>query len=290
MDHYLVQEWGQGMQDRIRVMPYPDLRRTNTGQAGAYVFTDLDRLNETWHGRVCRMWSYLQGKPGVRLLNDPARVLGRYELLSRLHGEGQNDFGVALLSESSLPPFPLFLRHAVEHTGSLSPVLHDQRAFEEARADLLGQGFEPSRLMAVEFCDTSDEDGTFAKYSAFRVGDAIIPRYRTVSERWMVKTRGSLVTEEIARLEYDYIDQNPHRDELDRIFRTANIDYGRVDYGIRGGKLQIWEINVNPMVGRVHQPGAQVTEERRKRSLLRRPANKIFYRRFAEALSALADG
>jgi hypothetical protein len=50
--------------------------------------------------------------------------------------------------------------------------------------------FEAPRISVkiVEFCDTSDGRKRFRKYSAFKVGDAIIPRYLQVSTEWMIKT------------------------------------------------------------------------------------------------------
>jgi hypothetical protein len=33
-----------------------------------------------------------------------------------------------------------------------------------------------------------------------------------------------------------------------RIFDRAGITYGRIDYGLLSGRIQVWEINTNPMV------------------------------------------
>ena len=41
---------------------------------------------------------------------------------------------------------------------------------------------------------------------------------------------------------------NPHEAELRAIFKLARIDYGRIDYGIKDGQIQVWEINTNPML------------------------------------------
>jgi hypothetical protein len=38
----------------------------------------------------------------------------------------------------------------------------------------------------------------------------------------------------------------PHREELRQIFDLAGITYGRIDYGLRAEKIQVWEINLNP--------------------------------------------
>ena len=39
---------------------------------------------------------------------------------------------------------------------------------------------------------------------------------------------------------------NPYGDAMRRVFELANIDYGRVDFGLVGGQPQIYEINSNP--------------------------------------------
>ncbi len=48
---------------------------------------------------------------------------------------------------------------------------------------------------------------------------------------------------------YDYLKRyfkiNPHEPELREIFRLAKIQYGRVDYSILNGTIQVWEINTN---------------------------------------------
>jgi hypothetical protein len=43
-----------------------------------------------------------------------------------------------------------------------------------------------------------------------------------------------------------YIRDNPHADALLRAFEVAKIDYGRADYTVLGGRVQIFEINTNP--------------------------------------------
>jgi hypothetical protein len=50
------------------------------------------------------------------------------------------------------------------------------------------------------------------------------------------------------REEESYLDTNPHEDELRSIFELAEIDYGRIDYSLSKGGIQVWEINTNPMI------------------------------------------
>lgn len=48
--------------------------------------------------------------------------------------------------------------------------------------------------------------------------------------------------------ERQYVQTNPHESPLKEIFRLANIEYGRVDYSMYQGKIQVWEINTNPVI------------------------------------------
>ena len=44
------------------------------------------------------------------------------------------------------------------------------------------------------------------------------------------------------------MESNPHEAEVRRIFDLARIEYGRIDYAFRDGRMQVWEINTNPML------------------------------------------
>ncbi len=50
----------------------------------------------------------------------------------------------------------------------------------------------------------------------------------------------ALIEEEVA-----YLDTNPHAAELLAYAQIANIAYGRFDYAVLNGRLQIFEINTN---------------------------------------------
>jgi hypothetical protein len=45
-----------------------------------------------------------------------------------------------------------------------------------------------------------------------------------------------------------FVREFPHRARLGEVFELAGIDYGRVDYALRGERIQVWEINTNPVV------------------------------------------
>ena len=69
------------------------------------------------------------------------------------------------------------------------------------------------------------------------------------------------------------------------VFRLANIEFGRVDYGFCRGALQVWEINTNPTLGRNPRAGPARTDPQYR--ALVEPGRLVFHRQFAEALRAL---
>lgn len=76
----------------------------------------------------------------------------------------------------------------------------------------------------------------------------------------MVK-QPALVTDDFIAEELDYLRTNPHEAEVRRAFELAKIEYGRIDYSLSNGKLQIWEINSNPMFA----TAASAADPRRRR-------------------------
>ena len=172
------------------------------------------------------------------LLNDPNEALGRYALLRRLREDGINDFDAYRLDEQRLPArWPVFLRGERDHKGAGPELLPD--------ADALAARADPSKDLAVEFADVRDADGWYRKYGACRVGDRVFARHLFFARDWMVKMNSepppALLAEERA-----WVEAFPDREEVEAIFHRAGIEYGRVDYGRKDGRIQVWEINTNP--------------------------------------------
>jgi hypothetical protein len=265
----------------LRIVPYPDLWRQRTLPGGTYVFTDLDRLDRRERKAAHSVCAAVH-QDGV--LNDPAKVLLRHDLLERLHHEGANRF--RCFRSRQLPAdlrFPVFVRHESMHRGSSTPLLHSRVAVDHWLARLtlraLIHNLDPAGLLVVEFLDTADQDGVFRKYSAFRVGTRILPRHLLFSRAWEVK-KPDLVGKAFLREERDFVDVNPHAAWLDEVFRLAGIDYGRIDYSLYHGEPQVWEVNLNPVVLPV---GAMELEN------VRRDLHRRFASTFTSALESL-DG
>jgi hypothetical protein len=213
---------------------------------GVFIFADVERLAPQHLAFAVGLHGALKRRgDAVRLLNDPERVLSRYELLRALHERGINRFDVHRPSDPRAGiRYPVFVRHAREHEGTYSPLLENEAALEAALAALVEQGRDLDALLIVEFVDTF-ERGAYRKYSASYVAGRLVPHHLLFSKHWHVK-KMDLVTPELAAEERRYQEENPHRDELESVFRLAAIDYGRIDYGVVDGRIQIWEINTNP--------------------------------------------
>jgi hypothetical protein len=112
------------------------------------------------------------------------------------------------------------------------------------------QGHRLSDLLVVEFCNTADAAGVFRKYSAFVVGEQILPRHLIFGRHWNLK-KPDLNSEDLSREQLEYLETNPHESFLRDIFRLAHVDYGRIDYSLAGDVPQVWEINTHPTVLRL---------------------------------------
>jgi hypothetical protein len=241
--------WGPAPESRIRLMRYDDLAKVKTLASGVYVFSDLERLSPVEIGLARHVWETLSGAgPGVRLLNNPSRVLCRYDLQRRLYEMGINRFRAVRATEPLRTlRYPVFVREEHEHTGNLTPLIGHPDDLNRRLRSLRLKGYRLRDLLVIEFCDTSDQHGIFRKYSAIRVGDIILPRHLLFSRKWNLK-RPDLDGPSLDREKEDYLEGHPHRDWLRAIFDTAGIEYGRIDYSFLGKDPQVWEINTNPTV------------------------------------------
>lgn len=249
-----------------------------SGPRDAVLFCDLERLSPVETGHAVKRWNALAARPdSPRLLNHPARVLRRYELLRALHQGGWNDHDACLVVERRAPQrFPVFLRGDGHRVGVLSGLLHSPAELEAALARLAAESAPREDLLVVEFNDTRWPDGLYRKYAAFGVGERILPRHVLFSKSW-AQSHADAVSAALVEEELDYVRTNPHAEELARIFELARIDYGRVDYGVRDGRVQVWEINTNPAI----------LKARMWRDTQRLAVHRHFAERFVDALDAL---
>ncbi len=263
--------WGQELAPRVEVRHYRGLRTTGrtalkrlsqafrawrigtiadpgpaTGEPRIYLFTDIERLDEPETARALALRQRLAEHPDTALmLNHPARSMRRFELLVALRERGLNTFGVYRVAE--LPAslrFPVFVRDENEHGTGFSGLLRSRGELDRHLATLRGK---LGGKVVVEFCDAADASGVVRKYGAFWVKDRILARQIHFSRQWIVR-EPDIRTPETAREELEYVEANPHAEALGEIFSLARIDYGRIDYSVVDGRIQVWEINTNPMI------------------------------------------
>jgi hypothetical protein len=204
--------------------------------------------------------------------NDPLSSLWRYPLLRRLHEHGINRFTAYRAAATPCPErFPVFLREELGTKWDAAPLLHNRDEYAAAVAATQSR----DGLLAVEFCDTADAAGIYRKYGAFIVGERIVPRHLFLSRDWMVKSADLTAPEHLVE-ELAYIDANPHVEVLREVCRLANIGYGRIDYSLLDGKVQVWEINTTPAFANYSAGDA-----------VRHAANQRFLALFTEALDAI---
>jgi hypothetical protein len=289
MIHFVVQShrpprdfltsFGYELAPSVRIVRYRDLFAERRVAAGAWICTDHDKLSPQDREAAARIWQQLEssGAP-VRLLNHPLRVKRRHALLEALHAAGINDFETWRVTDGRAPRrYPVFVRVEDDHQGPRTPLLHDAEMLRAEIERLEVSGLPREQLLIVELRAQPDSEGVYRKYGAFRVGDRIFPNHLLFGSEWMVKRRNHNL--DAARLaeERRFLEQNPHEAELRRVFEIAGIDYGRADYGVVGGRLQIYEINTNPTI-----MGAYVPQDPDGRA-----RKQLFARNLIDALRAL---
>jgi len=247
----LFDEWLGQAAEGMRLYSYDDMARMVRIPSGVYVFTDIERLKGPLRRFAVSMARRIVLNCGAgSVVNHPEKVMLRYELLSTLHQSRINDFAVYTPGRGPIRcRYPVFLRVADDHSGSLTDLLYSPVDLRRALKTALDRRIRPSELLVGEYCDTLSEDGFYRKYSAFVIGDAIIPRHVAFGREWMVKLRRTGNRAHHIE-ERHYLEHNPHVEELRSIFSHSGISYGRIDYSMKGGRIQVWEINTNPVVVR----------------------------------------
>lgn len=231
---------------RVRVIPYERFFRMRVLPAGSYVFADLDRLDVEATERAALLRHVLQdARPDIRLFNDPIRSMRRFELLRHLYAGGLNDFNVYRLADiREIRRFPVFLRAEDGHEGSLTPLLHDPEQLERAIDEMVARGKSRDNKLIVEYVDCRDESGMHQKFGVLFAGSQVLQATRGSSQHWVVKG----VPSGPDHPPLAALPPPDHQRRLLEVLRMANIDYGRIDYGFAGDRIQVFEINTNPII------------------------------------------
>ena len=232
----------------LRPVLYQDAFRTLAVPAGPAIFTDMDLLDARQREVAASMaLAIIKAAPEAAILNHPAEMRERYDLLRHLKQAGLSPVeAVRLESGDSPSTYPVFIRSECGANGPETGLLANEADFRAACSDLKAQGKPAKGRVAVGYHAEPGADGYFRKYGAFRIGKRIIPQHIQFNRDWIVKANAPGRSELQIGEELDYCRENPHADLLMPVFEAGAIGFGRADYGFAGGKFCLYEINTNP--------------------------------------------
>lgn len=264
----------------MRIISYDRLFSSRRARTGTWIFSDFDRL-DFWALELAGRYARALRSSGARILNDPARVLQRASLLKQLHKAGINDFGAWRPADGEWPDrYPVFVRTAAAHRGVASGLLATE---SEVRAEidrLTGLGHALCDLLVVQYHtqEIADAPGAFRKHAAYVVGGRFVPGPIVTDTHWCAKEGViGIASEDHYLFERRYNDERPDAGLLLDVAKLANIDFGRIDYGIVGGRVQVYEINTNP-----HIRGVKVHHSQTRLDTVRKGIEEL-----VDALAAL---
>ncbi len=233
----------------VELVSYPQLGQLRNFPRATYVFTDLDRISTETLRNAGDVYRQIRRR-GFTALNDPACVLSRYGLLRALFLRGINQF-TAYRAEDEVTParWPVFLRTDGDHLGPLPDLYHTSDELQGGIAQAVRRGIPISRLLIVEYAAQPTRPGLFRKFASFRVGKRDFACTCVHDDQWIAKSgRPGIAPPELYDEELQIVRDNPHGPAVAAAFDIAHIDYGRVDFGIVDGAVQIYEINSNPAI------------------------------------------
>ena len=234
---------------KCEIWTYPQLFQTRRLPPGAWVFSDIERLSN-WELMLAgeAAAALRAAGPRFKVYTNPAVAACRYELLLRLHRADINRFR-AWRAEDGIPDarYPVFIRQESSHQFPLTQLIGSPQAVQAEFDRLAREGIARRGLLVIEYEAEELRPGIFRKYAAYRFGDRIVADHMVHDISWVAKLGNPAAWSDQNHLdEAEYVRANPHEETLMQAFKLAAIDYGRADYGVVGGKVQIWEINTNP--------------------------------------------
>lgn len=225
-------------------------------RSGTWVFTDHERLSHFEIALAAKVANRLE-QGGARVLNHPAHVRSRYDLLRTLHEAGINRFS-AFRCESQPQPtsFPVFIRNEFDHHSASLELIADQQALDATVSRMKANGVPLAGKLVIEYAGQEVSPGVWQRFSTYRVGHQLIAHHNAVDFHWVTKDgadKQRLLAHPLFRTfvenERRFVTGNLYEDVLRQAFDLAGIDYGRADFSLVDGRPQIFEINTNPTHG-----------------------------------------
>lgn len=263
---------------KIELMSYNQLLRKKSLPRATYVFTDFDRIDFWTRELAAKAYRCLTAN-NARALNDPASARTRLPMLKKLQGEGLNSFSVWDAEMDGLPDrYPVFLRTRAAHRGTQTELLTTPEEARSALDELVRSGLCLSDLMFVEYCAEPIGDGLFRKLAAYCVGDEVITGMSVHDENWHAKYGKEGVASEAHYLdEMQAVKVNRHAAGIAGHFKAAGISFGRADFTLVKGKVEVYEINTNPNNSLILDHPFPLRVE----------TDALFHQRLAEAMRAI---
>jgi hypothetical protein len=233
----------------IAKLAYAELFAAPRLPRATYIFGNLDMLS--WSGLRSAAAAYRQLRAqGVRVLNDPARVASRFGLLRQLYLAGMNQFNAYRAEEGVRPQrWPVFLRIEASHGGPISQLLNRWEEVRGAIAEAVAAGIPLTTILIVEYAGQPVRPGLFRRLAIYRIGDRSVADTCVHERDWRAKEgEDGIATPELYEDELRIVRDNPYRDVVGKAFDLAGIDYGRADFGLVDGRVQVYEINPTPFV------------------------------------------
>lgn len=246
---YTVEEVPRAIGIEVRVMAYRTLLTLAELPRATYIFTDHDRIPPHSLRRAAAVWRRLRDD-GMRVLNDPARMLSRYGLLRRLHAAGFNSFNAYRVEDGVMPAqWPAFLRCEGDHVGPVSGLIHGPDEMRRAIDGAVAGGIPLASLLIIEYAAEEIRPGLFRKYGCFRIAGTGFADLCVDHSDWVAKIgRLDVTPADLLDDEFRILCEDPHGAALAPAFDIAGIDYGRADFGFVAGRPQVYEINTNPEI------------------------------------------
>lgn len=268
------------------MLAFEDVFEARSLPSGTWVFMGVRRLPPSGKRMAELVWQALTDA-GQKALNKPSKLMTRHELLEAMYQAGINDFRSHKPTKlSDRIRFPVFVRFADGHNGALSSLLYDRRELSSFlfRQRLLGRSMR--ELLVVEFCDTRNDQLEFRKYSAQYVNGEVSAQFLHVNSHWVVKHQAGEIPESWVLDERRFVEENRYADQVRAVFKKASVDFGRIDFGLSGGELRVWEINTNPSIGGAPSGKRKASKPEYLRKL-QASTRELFFGRFHRMLESI---
>jgi hypothetical protein len=237
--------------DDVRIVPYERLAATGLFRPGAFIFTDFERLSAAELSMAQRFWDAIgEQNPALPRLNRPRSVLPRFELLRALYEAGLNSVNVHRVPDRhQIERYPVFIRWGDNNQGMpLTRLIPHANVLEGALAQIPPEIRSNPDLMIVEFGNSPGRDGRYRRYSAYRVGDCIYGQHCRITKDWFAKFTAQDWGEAERAESASYMAENPHAGGLAAYFDVGGVRYGRADYYLANGRIEVFELATNPLV------------------------------------------